>query len=378
MSGILPRMRLIDSTRQSRGSLAFPDSSRKRLLHLQALRGLAASLVVLSHCTDTLGKRGLLSETYARRLGMSGYFGVATFFIISGFIIYKTSRQLFGDLRGAREFVVRRAIRIFPVYWIATAVFLALSPHRAEFSAADIVCSLLLVPHFQALAGNMHPIVGQGWTLQYEMLFYLIFTVGLLLTRRAGTLLTVAALIALVAAGELIMPLSDTAEPLTITQYFTRPIILLFAVGIGFGVLEERRPRSFAVPRPFPVMLVVLVLWFAYSLGAPLTDAEQIRFPTVLVVWLLCAAWVFASIFGPNNEGRFEAWAEHFGDASYSVYLFHVFILSALLRLKVQDISPLLFVIGALVVTNIFGFVMYRLVERPILRTFRRVLVKAA
>jgi exopolysaccharide production protein ExoZ len=371
-------MTAISIAERARHDADLRGSGRKKLFHLQALRGLAASLVVLSHSANTLREQNLISDTYAGRLGISGYFGVATFFIISGFIIYKTSRASFGDLRGSTAFVLKRLIRIIPVYWIATAVFLLLSPRRAEFSLSDILFSLLLVPHLIGSAGNMHPVVGQGWTLQYEMLFYLIFAAGLLLTRRAGTVLIIATLIALVAVGEMIMPLSDMAEPLTVAQYWTRPIILLFAVGIGFGMLEERMPRSFAIPRPFTLMLAVLGLWFAYSLGGPLAAADQIQFPTVLVIWLLCAAWVFASIFGQSREGLFEATAEGFGDASYSVYLFHTFVVSALLRAKVQDISPVLFVIAVLVGANVFGFAMYRLVERPILRRFRRMLMKTA
>jgi exopolysaccharide production protein ExoZ len=356
---------------------AVPASHGKTLYHLQALRGLAASLVVLSHCADTLAERRLMPADVAGRLGIAGYFGVATFFLISGFIIYTTSRRSFGNLRGAAAFGLKRLIRIFPVYWAATALFVALSPHRGDFTAADIVFSLLLVPHVVASAGNMHPLVGQGWTLQYEILFYLIFAAGLFFRRSIGTGLIVAALVALVAAGSAIMPLADMAEPLTVAAYWTRPILLLFAAGIGFGLLRERARPSFAVPYPFVLMLLLLGLWFAYSLGMPLAAAEQIRFPTVLAIWVLCGLLVFVAIFGASREGLFEKAAEVFGDASYSVYLFHTFILSALLRLKLQALSPALFIAAAVIGANLFGFAMYRLVERPILRTFRGMLVRA-
>jgi exopolysaccharide production protein ExoZ len=349
---------------------ANPVSGRKKLAHLQALRGLAAALVVLAHSTDSLAKRDLISPFLADRLGISGYFGVATFFIISGFIIFKTSAGAFGNNRASAVFILRRLIRIFPVYWITTAAFFILSPHRTEFAMRDVLCSVLLIPHEIGGAGDMHPLVGQGWTLQYEMLFYLIFTAGLVLTRRAGTVLILATLLALVAVGSTLMPLSSITEPLTLPLYWTRPILLLFAVGIGFGLLEPRLPRV-TIPRPFALMLVVLAVWFAYSLTVPLSGAYQLQFPTVLVVWLLCAAWVGISIFGRSSPGWFEWMAERFGDASYSVYLFHTFILSVLLRLKVQDYSRLLFVIAALVGSNAFGYGVYCLVERPILRTLR-------
>ena len=346
--------------------------SGQRLSHLQALRGLAASLVALSHSVEALAQRGLASENFAARLGNSGYFGVAAFFIISGFIIYKTSRTSFGNARGATAFVVKRLIRIFPIYWVATALFVVLSPHRAEYTASDIVFSFLLVPHLIASVGTMHPLVGQGWTLQYEMLFYALFTVGLFFSRTRGPWAIMAMLVALVAYGASVMPLADLTDPVTLVAYWSRPIILLFAVGIGIGLLEKRLRGRLAIPYPFPIMLAIFAVWFAYSLMSEEPAVEQLRFPLVLVVWLLCATCVFASVFGRSGEGVLEQAAEAFGDASYSVYLFHTFILSALLRLHVQDRSPTLFVAAALVGANVFGLLMYRFVEKPILRTLRR------
>ncbi len=346
-------------------------AGRGKLFHLQALRGLAASLVVLSHAADTLARRGLIPREIGDRLGISGYFGVATFFIISGFIIHRSSAGAFGDLRRTADFVTKRLIRVVPVYWIATALFVVLSPHRATYTWRDVVSSLLFVPHEIGASGNMQPLVGQGWTLQYEMQFYLIFTAGLLLRRQVGTGLIVAALFGLVAVGDWLMPLSAMDDPLTLATFWTRPILLLFVVGIGIAMLAERRPRLIAVPFPFALMLGVLALWFAYSLGFPASPATLLQFPTVIAVWVLAAAWVLVSVFGESREGWTERLAERFGDASYSVYLFHTFILSVLLRLNVQDYSPVLFVVLALVGSNAFGYAMYCVVERPILRTLR-------
>ena len=219
--------------------------------------------------------------------------------------------------------------------------------------------------------------LGQGWTLQYEILFYMIFAAGLFFARKIGISLIVAALAMLVVAGAAIMPLSDPNEPVTLAAAWTRPMILLFPVGIGLGVLHERIGRSFSVPYPFTLMLMLVGVWFAYSLGAPLPDSAQILFPAVIAVWALCGLLVFVSIFGSKEEGRVEKAAEVFGDASYSVYLFHTFILSALLRLKLQEFSPWLFIVAAIIGANVLGYVVYRLVERPILRTFRGLLVRA-
>jgi exopolysaccharide production protein ExoZ len=350
----------------------------QKLTHLQALRGVAASLVVLAHSVLALSSRDLMSRDLADRISGAGYFGVAAFFVISGFIIFKTSRRSFGNLPGATEFVLKRLIRIFPLYWLATALFYVLSPHRGGFTAADLMFSILLIPHAVADAADLHPLVAQGWTLQYEMLFYGLFTLGLFLSRRAGTLAIVAMLVGLVVVGNQILPLSATAEPMTVLQYWTRPIILLFAVGIGFGVLSEELEGRFTVPAPFLGILAVIAAWIAYSVLTPQSTMDQLRFPMVVGVWVLCALCVALSVFGRSGEGRLEIAAEAFGDASYSVYLFHTFVLSALLRLGIERFSPALFVVAALVGANVFGLLMFAFVEKPVLKLLRRTLLPRA
>lgn len=178
-------------------------------------------------------------------------------------------------------------------------------------------------------------------------------------------------MVALVAYGAMIRPELDAFGPLTLLQYWCRPIILLFAVGVGLGLLAER--ATITVKYPFCLITVLLGVWFAYSMLY--SKSEHMEFPRILVLWGFCALCVFVSIFGQRDEGKFEAVAEAFGDASYSVYLFHAFILSLLLRLKVQEMSPALYVVAALVGANLLGFVVYTWVERPILGLLRRTLL---
>lgn len=340
----------------------------KKLFHLQALRGLAASLVVLSHSVQ--GK-------YAEKLWVSGYFGVATFFIISGFIIYKTSHQSFGSAFGFRQFLAKRLIRIFPIYWLATVLFVVLSPHRAAYSATDIIDSLALIPHYMALTDGMNPLLGQGWTLHYEVLFYAIFAFGLLFRRRPGVLLICAILVGMAILGMLIRPQSDLHGSLTLAQYWTRPIILLFVIGIGLGILEQRA-RKLVVPYPFALMSGLFIVWFVYSIGSPLAEAQHYDFPDLLVIWGLCSLCVFVAVFGRSRAGRFESMAEAFGDASYSVYLFHPFVLSLFKRIGLETAYPTGYAVAALVGANVFGLIMYRLVEAPILRQGRTMLERIA
>ena len=144
-------MAIISISAEHGGPVASPMPHRKKLFHLQALRGLAASLVVFAHSADILNQYGQIPESYAGRLAISGYFGIATFFIISGFIIYKTSAKSFGDRQATAAFAIKRVIRIFPVYWLAIIIFLAVTSHRNEFGPIDI---LYLTPAYPARHPN--------------------------------------------------------------------------------------------------------------------------------------------------------------------------------------------------------------------------------
>jgi exopolysaccharide production protein ExoZ len=331
------------------------------------LRGIAASLVVVAHS---------IQGPYAKKFWVCGYFGVATFFIISGFIIYTTSRNSFGSIAGFKSFAAKRFVRIFPIYWIATALFVVCSPHLHDYTAADVIDSLLLIPHWMALTDGMNPLLGQGWTLHYEVVFYFVFAITLLFNRKLGVALTISTLIVMVIVGGFIRPESDATGQLTLAQYWCRPIIILFVFGIGMGVLREHYGARFSVSYPARYMLALLAIWFGYCILTPLSEAQDTEFPMLFGIWVLCFLVVFVAVFGRSRPGLLESIMELFGDASYSVYLFHPFILSALIRIGWRESHPNLFPVAAVSGANLFGLFMYRLIEKPILTNFRRRLAR--
>jgi peptidoglycan/LPS O-acetylase OafA/YrhL len=110
-----------------------------------------------------------------------------------------TTYKLHGLDGVALQFGLRRLIRIVPLYWAATLALLLID-HR--YSAGMVIKSLLFLPTdaHPWVAGGYFPVLVVGWTLHIEMLFYLIFTIALLLSRRfvypaiAGAILVLASL----------------------------------------------------------------------------------------------------------------------------------------------------------------------------------------
>jgi exopolysaccharide production protein ExoZ len=106
--------------------------------------------------------------------------GVDIFFVISGFImVYTTQSHHVGPF----SFFVNRVVRIVPIYWLLTlAVFTlaVIAPHllgATRAAPSELLKSLLFIP-FAKSNGAVQPILFLGWTLNYEMFFYMLFALG--------------------------------------------------------------------------------------------------------------------------------------------------------------------------------------------------------
>jgi exopolysaccharide production protein ExoZ len=155
-------------------------SSKSVFRGLQALRGIAAFLVVITHSGFYVSERLRPGFKYWTR----GTSGVDLFFVLSGFVMIYSSVKLFSDPNGWRVFAERRIVRIVPVYWLATTVklvaLLAGSSYilHSQLSVLKEIASYLFLPT-RNLDGEIRPLLGVGWTLNFEMFFYALFTFAL-------------------------------------------------------------------------------------------------------------------------------------------------------------------------------------------------------
>lgn len=235
----------------------------KQLYNIQALRGLAAMMVVLHHLAIPIP----FFDANDRSMFHHGQAGVDIFFIISGFIM------AYGALQGPDEpaaFMRRRLIRIIPLYWLVTGIVFALTltaPRLFPLITASwtaLAQSLLFIPQPRP------PVLLVAWTLNFEMLFYVIFAMGLVWTGRARFIVPVATIGALVLIG-----LTQVSQGY-LFQFFTDPIMLEFCAGIGLALVCRRltAPKSllglagllgviviFAAPYPPGVHRWRIVYW---------------------------------------------------------------------------------------------------------------------
>jgi exopolysaccharide production protein ExoZ len=340
------------------------------LVGIQYLRGIAALMVVSYHiCAQTL--------TYDGMRNYHGIFdvwkltsGIDLFFVISGFVMWITSQH-----STPAQFVRRRLVRIVPLYWLLTGLIVILALiapttfRVTHVSVITTVKSLFFIPYANA-DGEFFPILAPGWTLNYEMFFYVVFGALLFLPwpKRVG--IVAALLVALVAMRALIV-----GDRIVFLDFYGNPIVLEFVLGMFVAAVYLRRKLS---PATLAVALAIAaaLLWASLENGVLARhDYDDRR----LIYWGLPAAGlVLVSVFIEKQYGWPRiALLRHLGDASYSIYLSHFFTIGVLSKaFDTLSLVPLigygatyvLFVIGSLVV----GSASYAMLERPILSLLSR------
>jgi exopolysaccharide production protein ExoZ len=275
---------------------------------IQYLRALAALMVVWYHAG---GQIPSLEPFVTYEFGQ---YGVDLFFVISGFIMLVTT---WDKPIGSAEFLVNRIKRIVPLYWAATLLLVGcaiVAPAlftRLKWDGASLVKSLLFVPYESlSLPGRALPLLVPGWSLNTEMFFYVLFAALLLVGRNWRVPLMVGTLSALVVGGVIWHPTG------AVSQSYTDPRLLEFAVGMVLGRLwvMKKHPRRDGGNR----LLLAL------------------------------------------------------GDASYSIYLSHMFTLTGLrlvwgrLPIPANFVTSVVFMAFCLIGCAVAGWICYRLVERPI------------
>lgn len=164
------------------GKPEVPGTKAEALESLQVLRALAAMIVVFCHINGAINDRFLVKPLGTLLDG--GYIGVDLFFCLSGFIMYYTSRDRIGVRGAVWEFILRRILRIYPLYWLLTFLTIGVAQFEShlvndwKLNFPYVLKSLLLVP--QPFA----PVMYQAWTLVHEVKFYAIFAGLMLLPTR--------------------------------------------------------------------------------------------------------------------------------------------------------------------------------------------------
>lgn len=348
-------------------------SNMNKLENLQILRALAASLVVFGHAVGTYYEKvGPNLTGYHFSLDHMGDFGVKLFFCISGFIIFKSAASLDKGIFSAIDFSVRRIIRIVPIYWIATCIYaLKLSLTGTVITAKVLILSLFFIPYINS-EGIPHPILGVGWTLNYEMFFYFILALSVLFIDKVRILfITSTILIFLIAFNSSSKSeVSDIGYTLLATHY-----LLFFLLGMGLAKFSDKfvtnlSPHNSIILISLATSLIFLTLFLLNTLELNPTKIILIELVSaflIVLITVLPTRPLTKSLGSTIQQLLVKA-----GDASYSTYLFHGFIMGVSGRIVYHITflhNPYLFASLMLIVCTTGGYFVYRLIESPIIIT---------
>jgi exopolysaccharide production protein ExoZ len=341
------------------------------IYNVHLLRVVAALAVVYYHIASEAGLNLPLPF---------GTFGVDIFFVVSGFII------AYIGSKSPDAFFLRRIIRIVPFYWSASLFVFTIAwlfPEKLRQTRADVphlLYSLFFIPHNTTYSGTF-PTLILGWTLNYEMYFYVLFAVALVFSRRYAPIICSAFLTLIV----LVIDFSGTQNESL--KFYARPIVFEFVFGIFVFcavTLIDRRADYYHGSRWLKWVLYVSTLAASVFIvvqgmngGFGLPRIVSSGLPAIFIV------------LGPILiEKLYDVKATNkliflLGESSYILYLIHPYILYGVLRLfvgRTSDLGPTtigLLTLALLLLPSIAALVIHMWFEKPTMSYLRRALIRS-
>jgi peptidoglycan/LPS O-acetylase OafA/YrhL len=323
-------------------------------------------LVWLAHIGDVEK-----NNFHSRLMRESGFarIGVDLFFVISGIVISSVTDGKYGDAKRAWLFLYHRFARIYPTFWVYFLVALGIylyNPAIIHHGGHQFVRSALLLP-----SGNRN-LLGPAWSLTYEVYFYLVSFLCMLLVPARKMFVVLLAWSALVVGLSVVMPTSHNPWVMLLSGRFT----LEFVAGcVAFRVYKSKRLVGWGgrlIGSALAALVVGGIALWRQSGHLPDWGTE--------CPWArLLTAGTFSSLFllgFLELEGGLHSvvakWLGNIGDWSYSIYLSHLFIVQATGRAiarLIPDSTVAIVIVAAisLPITLLIGYFSFTYIERPLM-----------
>lgn len=336
-----------------------------QLLSIQAARGFAANLVVLSHLSIVE-----LKYTTGDVLPACTFYGIAgvdLFFVLSGFIMVAVA----GHYTGPVDFLWRRATRIYPTYWLLSLPLVALAIVAPSFINSSVQTPISLWRSFFLIPDTTVPLLAVGWTLVHELYFYLVFSIFLALR--------IPILVGVVGWGVILLLIvatfPDQLAIFPLLRVATSPLTVEFMMGLTVGVLWTRGWAAGAILAGVValagLMLSIIHIAPILSLSTnPHIDGWRVvifGLPSALLVYTITGLERLRPLLRPKTL------MVALGDWSYSTYLVHVLVISAVGRMLFLFapnggvIASVTLIATGLIAANLVGAGVHTLFERPVL-----------
>lgn len=326
---------------------------------LQIVRAMAAMAVVWAHSEglfDRLQSTPAYTFNHFDRLGI-GSIGVDIFFVLSGFVMASTAHRA----ASGGAFLKARLWRIVPLYFTLSAVWLTIAVLWGEPGMADRARSAFL---FWPVWGGrfFYPVLGPGWTLSFEMLFYVYVSICLVGGRWARPALLGLIVLAMMAATVGI----GGGTP----AFVGHPLLVEFAAGWVIA-------RTWKTERPWLGLLLACLATIG-GIGLLLNGSQDLHKATEVLAhpglgWRRVALWGPVAICTVLAAVNLDAWsgiralrpAVYLGDASYSIYLIHPFAIAVIEYFPIKPPAAVIVPL-AIALSVAAGVVCYECLEKPL------------
>ena len=382
----------VQSTADSSAEKPTLEKSEKRMLQLDALRGVAILLVMNFHEVISSSNAGVLSPV-AKRLYQVGWTGVDLFFVLSGFLI---GGLLFKEVRAnggidIRRFLIRRAFKIWPSYYLYLIYIFLILHFTNNLYKTDGTNSIL--PNLFNVQNYTIPPRNHTWSLAVEEHFYLIlpFLLALLVGRQSGKgkeLKSFPGIVAVVAAGCLLLRVATSFHhPWALNTHFMPTHLRIDSLFFGtlLAYFYHYRPDTMVVLTRYRLPLFLAGLAMLIPAVIYPFQSRLISVPGFSFLYLGYGCILLAVILTPIGVGlagralgslpaRIIAFI---GVYSYPIYLWHIDFAQEPLRYLARrgflsglpDAAKWIAMMAIYIaVATAVGFIMGRLVEIPALK----------
>ncbi len=342
-------------------------SNKQTLYSLQFLRAFAVILVIFSHIRhkqDTAAHYGFQWLEWFN----FGEYGVDIFFVISGFIIAYISPKARHSLLDVFNFMMKRIFRIMPLYYTVTLIALCVWFIQPELVNSSSPSSTVILPSFFLWPTEGRFLFQSGWTLSYEMYFYLIFGFTLLLARWQYRILSTFLVISLFIG--ILVPIQDPVLKLMTSHHLAE-----FLGGYLFYKLAHKQ-----IGAQVYLGMTMIGVGVTFLLSHALITNS---FLLSLYVWGFPAMMIVFGFLLSEGHYKIPNLFLKLGDSSYSIYLTHALALPVLTKIwyslapqtsnnTLASIGNLGFILFSLGATLLIGVIVFHIYEKPLGKKINR------
>ena len=355
-------------------------------VNIQLLRFLAAMSVVIYHATPHYLAAGGTDNSVLHFIRLTFYGGVDVFFVISGYIMWVSTRNSSG-LQDSAIFLYRRATRIYFGYWpyLLLLLLVLFFYDSGVDNKTDVTGSIFLTQH-----KHEKLLLPVSWSLTYELYFYVFFALLLLFTKSAsGKLLGVILALSIITIFmvwciDIEVLRKNFRWVLKASRFYLSPYIAEFISGCLLALYCEKRGKInlWLCAAAFSGFVATAVF---YQVNKVSGADSLLDYPHARVAFFGPAAILLVAIFSEAERRGFVPFAKAsllLGGASYSLYLSHTILLNLFFLAGLRPVggeaayTPAFFFVSAVLLILAYSIWHYRYIESPLMRFSRRIIGK--